>query len=265
MTRHGDEAKTMPKPGMPALRQAAARAAAKPLYAALRDRLKDDILAGRRKPGTGLPSESELGATFRVSRITVRLALADLQKEGLVVKQHGKGSFVSHPPVALRLTQLKGLSESLAGAGRTIHTRILSLKQVEAHADAALALGVVPGAAITELRTLRYLDRKPLVLNRSWMPSDLGARIVKSDLANRDVLDIFEQDLGLSIGQADLSIGALNATAEHSRGLGVPVGTALVFMRRLVLAKDKRPLHLETSAYRGDMFSYSLTLKRGGR
>ena len=239
--------------------------AAKTLYASLRDRLKDEILAGRRKPGTRLPSESALGAEFGVSRITVRLALADLQKEGLVVKQHGKGSFVSQPPVTLNLTQLKGLSESLSGAGRTIHTRLLSLKHVKADADTAAALGVATAALVTELGTLRYLDRRPLVLNRSWMPRDLGDRIIKTDLANRDILGIFEQDLGLSIGQAELSIGAINAGAEHKRLLGVPAGAALVFMRRLVFTRERRPVHLETSAYRGDMFSYSLTLKRGGK
>ena len=237
--------------------------AALPLYAALRDRLKREILAGKRKPGDKLPSESEFTAQFGVSRITVRQALGDLQKEGLLVKAHGKGSFVSLPPVAQDLTRLRGLTESLSGAGRTIHTRVLSLRAVCPPADVATALRAPRDGQVVELRTLRYLDRKPLVLSRSWMPREIGARLVRADLANRDILSIYENDLGIAIGHADLSIGAITAGASHRRTLGVAAGAALVFTRRLVHTREGRPLHLEASAYRADLFSVSLTLERG--
>ena len=238
-------------------------AAAQPLYAALRDRLKREILAGKRKPGDKLPSESEFTAEFGVSRITVRQALGDLQKEGLLVKAHGKGSFVSLPPVAQDLTRLRGLSESLSGAGRAIHTRVLSLRLVRPPADVASALRAPRGAKVIELRTLRYLNRKPLVLSRSWMPREIGKKLARADLANRDILSIYENDLGVAIGHADVSIGAITAEASRHRALGVAAGAALVFMRRLVHTRVGRPLHLEASAYRADLFSVSLTLDRG--
>ena len=251
---------------MPAIKTASHRSppapAGQPLYARLRENLKADILGGRRKPGERLPSEAELTTEFGVSRITVRQALGDLQKEGLLVKSHGKGSFVSQPPVTLKLARLEGLSESLSGAGRTIHTRVLSLRHARADADAAAALALPAASQVTVIDTLRYLDREPLVLNRSWMPHAVGARIGRPDLANRDILDILEQDLGIGIGRAELSIGAAPATPAQQRSLRVPPGTALVTLRRLVRDAAGAPLHLEQGAYRADLFSYRLELDR---
>jgi GntR family transcriptional regulator len=235
--------------------------AAQPLYARLRERLKAEILSGRRKPGERLPSEAEMTAEFGVSRITVRQALGDLQKEGLLVKSHGRGSFVA-PPVALELARLEGLSESLSGAGRTVHTRVLALRHAKADTALAATLDLAVGAPVTVIDTLRYLDREPLVVNRSWMPFAVGARIGRPDLANRDILDILEHDLGMRIGRAELSIGAAAATPSQQRNLRVQAGTALVTLRRLVHDATGTPVHLEHSAYRADMFSYRLVLDR---
>lgn len=234
-----------------------------PLYAVLREQLKAQILEGRFQPGDRLPSESELTGSFGVSRITVRQALNDLQKEGLLVKAHGKGSFVAQPAVALDLTSLRGLGESLAGAGRTIHTQILSLRHVDAPPEVARAFGMVDGGEVTELQTLRYLNREPLVLSQSWMPRALGERLFKADLAHRDILAIYEQDLGLFIGKADVTLGAINADPERHARLGVAPGAALVVMERIVYTTSGLAVHLEKSAYRADKFSYSLTLERG--
>ena len=235
-----------------------------PLYAALRDRLKNDILSGRRRPGDKLPSENEFTQTLGVSRITVRQALGDLRNEGLVVKTHGKGSFVAMPPVAQDLTRLRGLAESLTGVGRTVHTRVLSIGPKHASPPIATAFGLSKSDLVIELRTLRYLNRKPLALNRSYLPQDIGSRLIKADFANRDILSMLEGDLGVAIGHAEVSIGAANAKPGEARLLGVADGTALVQVRRLVFTSTSRPVHLEQSVYRSDLFSYTLTLERDG-
>lgn len=250
----------MPSKTRPPVRSPAP--APQPLYARLREQLKAEILGGRRKPGERLPSEAEMTTEFGVSRITVRQALGDLQKEGLLVKSHGRGSFVAPPPVALELARLEGLSESLSGAGRTVHTRVLALRHSRADSAVATTLGLASGAPVTVIDTLRYLDREPLVVNRSWMPHAVGTRIGRPDLANRDILDILEHDLGLRIGRAELSIGAAAATPYQRRNLRVQAGTALVTLRRLVHDAAGTPVHLEQSAYRADMFSYRLVLDR---
>src|SRR5262245_22769066 len=100
--------------------------AAKPLYAQLRDALRVRILDGTLSAGSQIASESELTQQHGVSRITVRQALNDLQKEGLIFRVHGKGTFVSERTVGQDLTRLRGLSESLSAEGHEVHNRLLS-------------------------------------------------------------------------------------------------------------------------------------------
>jgi len=237
--------------------------AAQPLYAQLRDRLKADILEGRLKPGDKVASESELTAGHGVSRITVRQALNDLQKEGLVVKAHGKGTFVAQPAVAQDLTSLRGLAESLGGEGRTVHGRLLSTRTVKAPDLAAQRLQLAPRTPVCELQTLRYLNRTPLSLNTQWVALEIGERLRKIDFASRDLLGVYENELGLAISHADLSISAaLAADAKLCRQLGVEPGAALLQVDRVVYGQGRQPLHFEISSYRSDLFSYQLSTSR---
>src|SRR4249920_528531 len=118
--------------------------ALKPLYAQLRDELRGRILDGRLAPLAQLPSESALTARHGVSRITVRQALNDLQKEGLIVRVHGKGSFVSRPQVTQDVTRLQGLSEAMSRDGHEVLNRALSIRDVPATAAVAERLRIAP-------------------------------------------------------------------------------------------------------------------------
>lgn len=235
---------------------------ARPLHATLRVHLESEIARGRLAPGARLPSESELVRAHGVSRITVRRALADLARAGLVTSSQGKGSFVALAPVALDLSGLKGLGESLSGAGRTVTTRVLSLKRVPAIQAVAADLQLARRAAVVELRTLRFLDDEALVTSRSWFPVAIGDRLSRAALATRDVLSICESDFGIAVGQARVSIGAGPADAAQARLLGVAAGAALVRVRRIVADVAGRPIQVESSDFRGDRFSLGLTLER---
>src|ERR1022692_3365354 len=84
------------------------------LYARIRDELRAQIVSGAYAPHARLPSESELMAQYGVSRITVRNALAELEKEGVLFKLAGKGVFVSKPKPFQSLVRLQGFAEAMA-------------------------------------------------------------------------------------------------------------------------------------------------------
>jgi GntR family transcriptional regulator len=233
-----------------------------PLYAILRDRLRARILDGALKAGDQLPSEHELVATEGVSRITVRQALSELQAEGLIVKLHGKGAFVSHPRAAQHLNRLQGLGEALSLEGHTVHSKRLSLKSLAAPAEVARQLGLKPGTPVYRLQSLRYMDREPLSVNCSFMPRSAGEKLARARLADRDLLDYFEHDLGLKVEQAQLEISACPAGAREARLLKIAAATPVLLVKRLLSLKGGAPLHVETAVYRADAFSYRLELRR---
>ena len=130
-----------------------------PLYSQLKDLLRTRILDGTYPPHSRMPSESELGKAFDVSRITVRQALGDLQKEGLIFKIHGKGTFVAKPKAFQNVSTLQGLGESMSQMGYEVLNRLTSLKHLPASARVAERLHLEEGAPVTEIKRVRLVNR----------------------------------------------------------------------------------------------------------
>ncbi len=89
-----------------------------PLYYQLKEVLKQQIRAGHLAPHTAIPSEPELVSSYHVSRATVRQALTELVHEGLLYRQHGKGTFVCEPRVQQTLSELSSFSEEMRRRGK---------------------------------------------------------------------------------------------------------------------------------------------------
>ncbi len=233
------------------------------LYGKLRDSLRARILDGALKPHDKLPSESELAGIHGVSRITVRQALSDLQNDGLIVRQQGKGAFVSAPrPASQSLDRLQGLAEAFSAQGREVHAKRLLMKRLKAPDEVREALALAPGADVWQMITLRYLDRVPISVNNSYFPLGLGERIARMDLAGRDLIDVLEKDFGQTIAQAGLEISATLMPAREARWLKVDSGAPALRVQRVLYGSTDAPLQVETSTYRADAFSYKLTLRR---
>jgi GntR family transcriptional regulator len=113
-----------------------------PLYVQVKDMLRERIFDGTYGPHAQLPPESEMGAIFGVSRITVRQALSDLQREGVIFKIPGKGTFVAKKKAAQELTRLEGFAEAMTRKGYEIHNRVVGHRTLPATAEVAQQLGV---------------------------------------------------------------------------------------------------------------------------
>jgi len=236
-----------------------------PLYQQLRDELRERILDGSYPPLAKLPSESELIERFGVSRITVRQALRDLQKEGLVFSVQGKGSFVTKPKAVQELTRLEGFDEAMSPKGYDTHSKVLSMERIEANDRIAAALEVAPATPVIELRRLRYLNRAPISLDVSYFPEDVGRGLSGRDLAARDVFAILENDLNLALESAELTIEATLADGALARKLGVPAGSAVLRIERLTRAAGRGPVDFEYLYYAGDAYRYRLRVDRTNR
>jgi GntR family transcriptional regulator len=234
-----------------------------PLYLQLSDVLREQIKRGAYAPLDRLPSEHELVRTHGVSRMTARQALAELERAGLVFRLQGRGSFVARPPVVQRLTGLHGFAEAMAEHGVTSVSRVLKTATVRATPDVAAALAVEPGEPVTELRRLRLADEAPVSLDISYFRVELGRRLVRLDLARHDVFWLLENACGVTLGAADCQIAAIAAEEDVALHLGVPSGTAVLFIERLTRDAQGVPVDHEHLYVRTDRVRYGLTLERG--
>jgi GntR family transcriptional regulator len=233
-----------------------------PLYNQLKVLLRAQILDGTYPPESRMPSESELGDQFHVSRITVRQALGDLQKEGLIFKIHGKGTYVAKPKAFQNVSKLQGLAESLSQLGYEVINQLISVKFIKADARIAERLQLNEGNKIAEIKRVRLINRAPVSLEISYLPQDIGEKLQKADLITRDIFLILENDLQLSLGHADLAIDAVLADNELTKALNVEEGSPIMRIERLTHTTDGKPIDFEYLYYRGDAFQYRFRIDR---
>lgn len=232
-----------------------------PMHTQIREIIRRRVLDGTYPPHSQMPSESQMMEAFSVSRITIRQAMGDLQKEGLIFKVAGKGSFVAKPKAFQNLSRLQGFGEAMGPSGYETFSQVLSTRQVAASEIVARRLQVAVGEAVFEIQRLRYLNREPISVDQSYFPLPLGERLVQEDLATRDIFVILENDFGQHLTHADVQIEAISADAFLARQLRIEEASPLLRIERLTYA-DERPIDFEFLYYRGDAFQYRLRIDR---
>jgi GntR family transcriptional regulator len=209
-----------------------------------------------------MPSESELCDWFGVSRITIRQALSDLQREGLIFKIHGKGTFVAKPKAYQNISSLQGLAESLEQQGYEVINQVLSIEYFSAPPEITGRLALAPGSILAKIKRVRLVNREPVSLEVTYVPANIGRQLESADLVTRDIFLILENDLGIALGHADLAIDAILAESELARALNIEVNTPIMRIERLTHTEGGAPLDFEYLYYRGDAFQYRLRIDR---
>lgn len=232
------------------------------LYARIREELRELIVSGAWRPNDPVPSERALMAQYGVSRITVRQALGDLQKDSLIFKLAGKGAYVAQVRPFQELGRLQGFAEAMEARGHETFNRVLAIEHRNADELVAARLQLEPGAAVTELRRVRFLDRHPVSLDITWVPRAIGERLERADLATRDVFLILENDCATPLGHAELVIDAGICDAALAPHLGIAVGAPVLRIERLTHDAQGRPVDYEHLYCRSDNFQYRLRIER---
>jgi GntR family transcriptional regulator len=236
-------------------------ASAEPMYAQIKEVLKQRILDGDYEVNERLPSESEMMKVFGVSRITVRQAVRDLHTEGLVFSAQGKGTFVSRPKAVQDIQHLQGFGEAMAPQGYDTSTRVVGIQEVRAPQEVAEALKITQNATVVELTRIRYLNRELISVDNSFFPMNIGQSLQTRDLT-QDIFPMLETEFGVGLGHADLKIEAIVATAETAKHLNVDKDSAVLRIQRLVFSQAGDPIDFEYLSYRGDAFQYQLRVGR---
>jgi GntR family transcriptional regulator len=236
-----------------------AREAGAPLYRKLARALLGDIAKGRLRPGDQLPTEDELIAAYRVSRITVRQALDILRARGLLERIAGRGSFVTRPPGAYIMTINSIEDVVLAGADSEVS--VLEWKAIRPGPAVERRLQL-SNQRVWMLRTVRHRDAAPLCYSETYTLLDIGRPIDPADLRRHTVLETIETKLGLQIGVAVEEISAGLANRELGTHLQIPRGAPLVIVEMTLFDVSDRPIEYFKTAYRADRFTRRTELRR---
>jgi GntR family transcriptional regulator len=147
------------------------RGAPSPLYHQARQYILERIEAGVWPVGSQIPTEHQLCRTLSVSRATVVRALTELVNQGVLERQHGKGTFVASPRVLHGPFELKSFTEEHGERGLRARAEVLDVAEIPAPDAVATALRIEPGTTVVRIYRLRYAGAETMGLQESFLPA----------------------------------------------------------------------------------------------
>ena len=210
-----------------------------PLYHQLERVLAERIADGRYRDG--FPGDLDLAAEFSVSRGTVRQALDRLARSGLIVRQQGRGSFVA-APLEYPLGRFYRFAHEMQVRGIPESSQVLGRGNVRAPAAVAAALGLSRGGRLLRIVRLRLAGDRPLLLETSHLPDDVGAPLRFADLSAGSMYDLLEHS-GVRLSQVTEEVHPVSLRAEEAEPFGLPSGAPAFAVERLALAGERPVEH----------------------
>lgn len=232
-----------------------------PLYLQLKRWIEDAIARGAIRPGDALPSERDLATRVDVSRVTVRKAVQQLVKDGVLVQRHGSGTFVAPqaPRVEQSLSQLTSFTEDMARRGMSVRAEWLDRGIYVPSPEETIVLGLSAGEQVSRIARLRLTDTTPLAIERAA----LSTRVLPDPTAVTDSLYALLEKSGNRPVRAIQRIRAANLDAPDAHLLAVPQGAAGLYIERISYLPTGRVVEFTRSVYRGDAYDFVAELRIG--
>jgi GntR family transcriptional regulator len=253
--------------GLPYLRVVASPGSG-PKYLAVREHLRRRVIALPEL--TLLPPEPVLSAEYGVSRITLRRAVDGLVADGHLVREQGRGTYVTRPPIRHEYREsfvhrIAGFSSVMTEQGAQVGTTVLAQRIAPALPAVAAELGLEAGAEVVELERLRSVDGAPNHVAHSFLPARLYPRAAEEDFSQGSLYEFLRREYEADLAHARIVVDVGTAAAEEAQRLRVVAGSPLLVVRTTVRDSGGRPLVHSFSRLRPDVSQVEFEVSVGGR
>lgn len=228
------------------------RSSSLPLWAQLEAELRRRL--DSREFETRFPTDLELTRDYSVSRHTVREAIRQLNKDGLLRRERGRGTVVERSEFEQRLGTLYSLFSSIEAQGVEQASRVLEMAIVR-DADAAARLGVDADADLFTLERVRLAGGTPLALDRAWLPAEIAGPLIEADFSHTALYDELEARCGLRPDRGHERIIPVVPSERERDLLGVGEGEAAFNLERVGQAGDDI-VEWRVTVIRGDRYHF---------
>lgn len=232
-----------------------------PVYYQFYEILRPQLGTEQFPSGSKLPTERVIAEAVGISRQTVRQAFSRLEREGLLFRRQGDGTYVAEPRVEGSLTFLMGFTHEISSRGLRVRSRVLDLRLVKPPAAVGEALGPTPprdGAVM--LRRVRSLDGIPATLETVWLPADLCEPLLTLNMTDRSLYATLRDQLGIEPKSGSERLTATLLDEFEASELDRRPGDAALLVERTSFDADGRCIEVVKSLLRADRFSFTTQL-----
>lgn len=217
-----------------------------PMYKQIINILNGKIERGELKAGDKLPSEAELVAQYKVSRITIRSAIRELEEDGLVVRSQGKGTFIAPKKKLYSADDRVGFTHSCQQAGKEATTKVEDVSWIYPTLTDMEFLEVDEDVTILCTRRLRFVDGEPTMIETNHYNSNF-AFLESEDLEN-SLYDVLQKHK-ITLGKSIRTLEVVYANSQEANLLNIKKGEALLLFTDKHHDENGRPLFISKQVY----------------
>ena len=229
-----------------------------PAYQKIQGAIRKGIEAGSLRPGDAVSSERELAKIHRVSLMTARHALAGLEREGIVERRRGVGTYVAPPRI--HFNKLMSYTEQMSSRGLAPGSKVILSKIIENEDEVAGRLTLPAASRMIKVERVRHTADEPFALETCYLPADEFPGLVRAPLARNSLFATLEQDFGVELTYADEEVDATAADQRVAQLLEVPRGAPVMRIRQVIYSSKGRPVVYVVGFYRSER--HSLFIRR---
>ena len=234
-----------------------------PLYYQLKEVLKQQIRLGHLAPHTSIPSEPELVAQYHVSRATVRQALTELVHEGLLYRQHGRGTFVCEPRVQQQsVSELNSFSDELRRRGKRPGGMLIVSELVRGSQTVREQLRLTDEEQVVRLERVRTADGTPVAYEIDYLPYPRANSIYQQakEVAEGSLFSLMASE-GLHPYIIEQSFRGDCASPRETELLRITPDESGIRLVCTVFDETGAPIEYTEAFYPGSRYELTLTLR----
>jgi GntR family transcriptional regulator len=235
-----------------------------PRYLQIAESLRERIRHGALARGSRLANQRALAREFGVALMTLRQALELLEKDGLIRRRHGLGTFVASRSIDYDILQFRTFAGDLSAHGQAVETRFLGCRFRRPDRAVAQGLGLPDGEAVFVLDRLRLVDRRPMSYQRSFLPKSIGREVARANLATTPLRNVLRFKLGIEIARAHETVFAVTLRRSEARQLSCLSGSPAFRSERISWDAEGRPVVFDRVFIPGDRFRITRELRYEG-
>lgn len=165
-----------------------------PLYTQLADTLKNKIYSGEYAMGDSLPSERTIATHYGVSHFTVRKALDVLERDGIVIRMQGKGTYVKSPQLTVDLQSMGSFSSIARGRNSSVNSRILYSGIRKAKFKYSHIFGISEDSDVYESIKLKISNDVALAVEYTAVPLKYIPDVAEYDYSVYSLYDVYSKN-----------------------------------------------------------------------
>jgi GntR family transcriptional regulator len=226
-----------------------------PLYDQIKQSILDFIEKNDLSSGDLLPSERELCERFTVSRLTIRKAIDELIRLGVVFRRPGKGTYISQPKLQQRLLVVTSFTEAITKEGHTPGARLLEMEILQGSKKVCDLMELPEGSALLRTKRLRFVDEIPFSIQTNYLRYDLLPGI-ELEIEKASLYPLIETRYNIKLVKTKAMLEAIVADYACAALLWVKPGTPLFLMSGAVRDSQDRVIEYFKATYRGDRMRF---------